>query len=87
MTTEEFNNKYKDYLVEGYYGCELGLEEALKYLNSKFQEYVKLPNFKYQQIKSKFYNFCFYAEGISNEEKSEVELELSKIYNNALLGR
>lgn len=80
-SAKEFNEKYKDFLEDNYYGCALELPEALEYLDEKFQEYITIPNFKYHQIKSKWNYFCFYAEGLSNEEKSEVELELQRIYS------
>jgi len=80
-SSKEFNEKYKDFLEENYYGCSLDLPEALEYLDVKFQEFVKRPDFKYHQIKSKWNYFCFYAKGLSNEERSEVELELNRIYS------
>jgi len=81
MTTNEFNEKYKDFLGERHYGLDLGKEEAIAYLDEKFQEFTKRPDFKYYQIKSKFNWFCFYADGITAEEQQEVEGKLKEIYN------
>ncbi len=82
MTSEEFNLKYKNYLEDGFYGLALNNEKAIQYLDEKFQEFVKRPDFKYSQIKSKFNSFCFYADGISAEEQYEIEDDLAKIYSN-----
>lgn len=82
MTSEEFNLKYKNYLEDGFYGLALNNEKAIQYLDEKFQEFVKRPDFKYSQIKSKFNSFRFYADGISAEEQYEIEDELAKIYSN-----
>jgi hypothetical protein len=80
MTTEQFDEKYKDFLEEGHYGLALANEEAIAYLDEKFQEFIKRPDFKYSQIKSKFNFFCFYADGITAEEQTEVENKLKEIY-------
>jgi hypothetical protein len=82
LKQSEFKEKYKDYLEDRYYGCELINEEALDYLDNKFQEYIKIPGFKYKQIKSKWNYFCFYADGLSNNEREEVELKLKEICDN-----
>ncbi len=81
MTTEEFNEKYKDYLEEGHYGLDLSHNEAIRYLDKEFQELIKIPGFKYSQIKSKFNFYCFYCENVSSEKKKEIEMKLYDIYN------
>ena len=55
MTASEFNMKYRKYLSKGHYGAE-GFDdpEFLKWLDVKFQEFIKQPNFSFTQIKSKF---------------------------------
>jgi hypothetical protein len=80
MTAEQFNEKYKDFLEEGHYGLDLHNPEAIKYLDNEFQELIKIPGFKYAQIKSKFNWFCFYADRISLEKKQEIENKLKEIY-------
>lgn len=79
MTNDDFNKKYKDYLEDGYYGCEIVNEKALEYLDEKFKEYIVISGFKYKQIKSKWNYFCFYADGLSNSERESVELKLKEI--------
>lgn len=80
-SSEEFNEKYKDYLEEGHYGMSLDKLEALEYLDGKFQDYIKIPNFKYAQIKSKFNSFRFYADNLPIGEETIVEQKLKEIYN------
>jgi hypothetical protein len=73
MTTQEFNEKYKDYLEKGHYGLAISGEDFIKWLDEKFQKFIKYPNFKYYQIKSKFGGGRFYCEGIPDELVIEVE--------------
>lgn len=79
-TSKEFNEKYKDYLNENHYGLALDNSEVIKYLNDEFQELIKIPNFKYYQIKGKFNWFSFYAEGVSLEKRREIETKIKEIY-------
>jgi hypothetical protein len=79
MTTEQFNQKYNDYLEEGHYGLTIYNEQFIEWLDGKFQEYIKHPDFKYSQIKAKFGMGRFYAEGISNEQISEVERKITEL--------
>ena len=79
MTTKQFNQKYNDYLEEGHYGLDIYNEPFIEWLDEKFQEYIKHPNFKYSQIKTKFGMGRFYAEGLSNEQISEVERKITEL--------
>ena len=54
MTSTEFNEKYSAYLEEGHYGLDIDIPEATDFLDKAFQDLIKLPEFKYSQIKSKF---------------------------------
>lgn len=80
MTATEFNNKYKDYLEKGHYGAD-GFDdpEFLKWLDVKFQEFIKQPNFSYSQIKVKFNMGRFYAEGLTKEQVNEVEDKITEL--------
>lgn len=80
MTQTEFNDKYSKYLEDRFSGLELSNEEVINYLDEEFQQLIKLPNFKYSQIKSKFNWFCFYCEGISSEKRAEIENKIKEIY-------
>jgi hypothetical protein len=81
MTAEEFNIKYADYLEDGHYGLDLHNPEAVEYLDNEFQEFIKIPDFNYSQIKSKFNSFRFYNSGVSDEKTLEIEQKLKQIYN------
>jgi hypothetical protein len=80
MNREEFNAKYKDYLEDGFYGLALNNPKAIEYLDKRFQEFTKRPDFKFSQIKGKFSYFSFYADGVSLDERFEVETKLKEIY-------
>ena len=61
MTTTDFNEKYKEYLEDGHYGLDISIPSVVSYLNEMFEGLVKIPGFKYSQIKLKF-NMCrFYS--------------------------
>lgn len=61
MTTEKFNEKYKDYLEEGHYGLDIDYPAVVEYLDKTFQDLIKIPEFKYSQIKLKFNSSRFYT--------------------------
>ena len=63
MTTQEFNQKYKDYLEEGHYGLDINIPSVIEYLDSIFDKgLVIIPGFKYSQIKLKFNMARFYFD-------------------------
>lgn len=62
MTRNEFNEKYKDYLVKGYYGLEFDIPSVTKFLDGIFTDIVWIPAFSYSQIKLKFGMARFYAK-------------------------
>lgn len=80
MSTEEFNEKYRDYLEKGHYGLALSNSEAIEYLDKEFQELIKIPGFKYSQIKAKFSWFCFYCDNVPREKVIEIEQHLKTFY-------
>ena len=61
MTASEFNEKYKEYLEEGHYGLDISTPSIIKYLDEMFQGLIKIPGFKYSQIKEKFNTSRFYT--------------------------
>ncbi len=80
MNRVEFNEKYKEYLEDRFSGLELSNPEVIAYLDKEFENLIKLPNFKYSQIKGKFNWFCFYCEGVSSEKRAEIENKIKEIY-------
>jgi hypothetical protein len=79
MTAEQFNEKYKDYLENGHYGLGIDIHELTEWLDSKFQEFIKQPEFRYSQIKVKFGMGRFYCEGLSSDEIYSVEDKITQI--------
>ena len=61
MTEQEFDEKYKDYIEEGHYCLAIGDSEVIKFLDDIFQDLIKIPGFKFSQIKLKFGMCRFYS--------------------------
>lgn len=80
MNSDNFNEKYKDYLADRFDGLMLDNEEVVKYLDEEFQELTKIDGFKYYQIKGKFNWFCFYADNLPAGKQSEIENRIKEIY-------
>ena len=72
MTSEEFNIKYEKYLEKGHYGCDLGNEKQINYLNRVFRVLTKIPGFTYSQIKNKFGGYRFYCSNVISGESCDV---------------
>lgn len=81
MTSEQFNEKYKDNLARGHYGCSLGEGEVVEYLDKEFEELIKLPKFRYYQIKLKFGYGRFYCDGAPENKVDEIEAKITEICN------
>lgn len=80
MTAQQFNEKYKDFLENGYYGLSFDEPELTIKLDKKFQEFIQRPGFKYKQIKVKFGMGRFYAEQVSREEIIEIEHNITNYF-------
>lgn len=52
--TEEFNEKYKQYIEEDHYGIDIHEPSVLEYVDHIFNDLIQIPGFKYQQIKTKY---------------------------------
>lgn len=71
MKSDEFNEKWKSYIEEGFEGSETDNEDVNVYLDSEFSKEIKVnPNFKFAQIKWKFGSIRIYAD---SEKTSEWE--------------
>jgi len=81
MTTSEFNEKYKDFIVKRFYGLDIQDDKVIKFLDIIFEDLCKIPGFKYFQIKLKFNNACVYFEGVSRYMCIIIEKEINKIIN------
>ena len=78
MTTEEFNQKYEDYLEAGHYGLAINNPKVIEYLNKTFEDLITIPYFKYHQIKEKFGSARVYMEP-RYIDTNEIEGEINKI--------
>ena len=54
MTSKEFNEKYKDYLEYRFDGMEIEDPEIIDMCDMFFRDWIKIPEFEYSQIKTKF---------------------------------
>lgn len=78
MTIDKFNEKYKAFLEEGYYGLDINIPRIILYLDDIFTDLVKIPNFKYYQIKLKFNSIRFYSN-LSYELGRAIEICLEDL--------
>ena len=62
MTAEEFNEKYKQYIPEGWYGLGFNISDVTDYLDNVMEELILIPGFELHQIKLKFNTARFYFE-------------------------
>jgi hypothetical protein len=82
MTVQEFNEKWKDFLEEGYYGLAIDNQNVIEYLDEKFKKLTtENPKFMYSQIKLKFGMSRVYTNGDKMVEM-EIEKEIEKILGN-----
>jgi len=79
MTSDEFNEKYKNFLEEGHYGLAVNIPEFVDYLDNKFQSFINAHNFSYSQIKEKFGYGRFYCNGLPREAIQEVENKITEL--------
>ena len=52
MTSNEFNKKYKEYLGDRHYGLDIEVPQLTLWLDEKFQEFIKIPEFKRKEFDS-----------------------------------
>jgi len=65
MKSDEFNNKWNEYLVDSCSGMDIEHLLVIAYLDTKFTEEVKInPSFNYRQIKMKFGTCRIYSNSI-----------------------
>lgn len=80
-TADEFNEKYKNYLTEGFYGLAINDERVVIQLDDLFENvFTKIEGFEYQQIKLKFGRGVFY----SNLEGLCIKYMVNGLINNIL---
>jgi len=75
MTRADFNEKYYEYIEKGFYGLEFDIEEVTNYLDKKFEELIKIPNFSYSQIKLKFNMARVYLDPVDSTIEMEKKID------------
>lgn len=80
MTAEQFNEKYKEYLEEGFYGLGFDNESVVNYLDDIFKDLILIPGFKYKQIKLKFGTARFYST-LSSKLQYSIEETINDLVN------
>jgi hypothetical protein len=50
----EFNDKYKNYIEEGHYGMAIDIPAVVSYVDTVFQDLIKIEGFQFSQIKTKY---------------------------------
>jgi hypothetical protein len=78
-TSDQFNEKYKDYLEQGHYGLDIDQEEIIEFLDKIFGDLTKIPGFTYAQIKLVFGYSRFYADGISSTMCFMIENRINQL--------
>lgn len=85
MTNIDFNKKYKKYLAEGYYGMSPNNPKIIDWFDRVFSSVlVKIPNFKYYQIKLKFGYITFYSNLSEFENYKKSDEIITKTANKIL---
>jgi hypothetical protein len=79
MTDEEFNIKYLAYLETGYYGLQIGSPRVAEFLDNIFIDLIKIPGFKYHQVKTKFSFPRFYTNLGSRFLSGVIEEEIGRL--------
>jgi hypothetical protein len=80
MTAEEFNEKYKPYIPEGWYGLGFNITNVTDYLDKVMEDLIMIPGFELHQVKLKFNMARFYFETNWKDKGLEAALEI-KIEN------
>jgi hypothetical protein len=54
MTRQEFNEKYKQWIPEGWSGLDFDVPQVTEYVDKIMQDLIMIPGFELHQIKLKF---------------------------------
>ena len=77
MTQKEFNEKYKQYIPEGWGGLEFDIPEVTDFINSIMEDgLTNLPGFELHQIKLKFGMCRFYFGTAMKSKRLEAIIEV-----------
>lgn len=82
MTTDEFNDKYAEFLAPRFDGMEFSDEKVIEICNNYFKHWVKIPGFQYYQIKRKFNTSRVYCDNVDTDILEKEIDDLIKINRN-----
>jgi hypothetical protein len=54
MTQKQFNEKYKQWIPDGWSGLDFDIPQVTEYLDTVMQDMIMIPGFELHQIKLKF---------------------------------
>jgi hypothetical protein len=74
MDADEFNQKYKQYIPNDWYGLGFNIPEVNEYLNEVMEDLITIPGFELHQIKLKFNMARFYFDTKWKDKGLEVAL-------------
>jgi hypothetical protein len=76
MTAQQFNEKYKQYIPEGWYGLSFNTPSVTEYLDTVMEDLITIPGFELHQVKMKFGMARFYFETSWKQKHLEAALEI-----------
>jgi hypothetical protein len=85
MTAQQFNEKYKQYIPEGWYGLSFNTPPVTEYLDILMEDLITIPGFKLLQVKMKFGTARFYFETgfkrkiLDSIIQAEIEATINKL--------
>jgi hypothetical protein len=85
MTQREFNEKYKQWIPQGWHGLEFDVQEVTEYMDTVMQDMTLIPGFELHQIKMKFnwprfyFTTSFKNKDIELAIAVKVQEEISKL--------
>lgn len=82
MTKEDFNNKYKQYIENGYRGLTFDIPAATIYLDKQFETLIYVPHFKFAEITLTKNKFVRIKALLSSEIILKIEQDLEKLIKN-----
>lgn len=88
MTQKQFNQKYKQYIPQGWGGLEFDIEKVTDYLDKVMQDLIEIPGFEVHQIKLKFNMARFYFDTAwkSKELEAAIRLKVEERINDLVKG-
>ena len=80
MDADEFNQKYKNYIPNGWYGLGFSIPDVTDYLDKEMEDLILIPGFELHQVKLKFNMARFYFQTNWKDKALEAVIE-NKIEN------